>query len=204
MIDSLYGNLKDVLEMTWPTLFISMILLVSVRICYLMKHKVEFIFYKEIMLLFFALYILCLFQVVTSQDINTLGSNNFVPFVEIFRYKPFGRLFVKNIVGNVVMFMPYGFFVGKYASDKNDYLAFFLIFLASLSIECTQLAIGRVFDVDDILLNVIGGSIGYLIYLLTDKIFNILPKVFKEEWFLNIVAACILIFVIVEFIMILV
>lgn len=196
MIDSLYGNLKDVLQMTWPTLFISLVLLVSVRVSYLLKHKSEFVLYKEIMLLFFTLYILCLFQVVTSQDINTSNGNNFMPFVEIFRYEPWGRLFIKNIVGNVVMFLPYGFFVGKYASGKNHLLTFFLIFLASLSIELTQLAIGRVFDVDDIILNVLGGFLGYIIYLVLEKIYSILPKIFKTKWFLNFASVILLLGVI--------
>jgi glycopeptide antibiotics resistance protein len=134
-----------------------------------------------------------LFQVVTSQDINTSSGNNFVPFLEILRYKPFGRLFVKNIIGNVIMFIPYGFFVSKYASGKKFILNIFLVFLASLSIECTQLAIGRVFDVDDILLNAVGGLLGYLVYVILDGIYNILPKVFKANWFLNILALILLI-----------
>ena len=174
-MESLYGNLKDVLEMTWPTLFISLVLLVSIRISYLIKNKVKFVFHREISLLLFVLYILCLFQVVTSQDINTLSGDNFTPFV-------------KNIVGNVVMFIPYGFFAGKYASKKNFFLSLFLVLLASISIECTQLAIGRVFDVDDIILNVIGGVIGYFIYVILDKIYSLLPKVFKKDWFLNLLA----------------
>lgn len=193
MIDSLYSNLKAVLEMTWPTLFISIVLLVSVRVSYLLKHKSEFVLYKEILLLFFALYILCLFQVVTSQDINTSVGNNFVPFVEILRYKPWGRLFIKNIVGNVLMFMPYGFFVGKYSSGKNFFLTIFLIFLASFSIEVTQLAIGRVFDVDDIILNVLGGTLGYLVYLILDNLYNCLPSIFRKNWFLNFIAIVLLI-----------
>ena len=68
MIDSLYSNLKDVFLMTWPTLFISLIVLISIRIAYLIRYKKEFIFYKEVMLLLFAMYILCLFQVVTVED----------------------------------------------------------------------------------------------------------------------------------------
>ena len=64
----------------------------------------------------------------------------------------------------------------------------FLVLLASISIECTQLAIGRVFDVDDIILNVIGGVIGYFIYVILDKIYSLLPKVFKKDWFLNLLA----------------
>ena len=193
MIESLYSSFKAVLEMTWPMLFISMVLLVSVRASYLLKHKSEFVFYKEVLLLFFALYILCLFQVVTSQDINMSKGNNFVPFVEILRYKPWGRLFIKNIVGNVIMFMPYGFFVGKYSSGRNFLLTIFLIFLASISIEVTQLAIGRVFDVDDIILNVLGGSLGYFIYILLDSLYNCLPKIFRRKWFLNSVALLLLI-----------
>lgn len=188
MIDSLYSNLKYVLELTWPMLFVSMILLVSVRVSYLLKHNVKFVLHKEIFLLFFALYILCLFQVVTSQDINTSSGNNFVPFVEILRYEPFGRLFVKNIIGNVIMFIPYGFFVSKYASGKNFILSLFLIFLASFSIECTQLAIGRVFDVDDIILNVFGGVLGYIVYVFLERLYSMLPKVFKTNWFLNLVS----------------
>ena len=48
-----------------------------------------------------------------------------------------------------------------------------ILFIVSLSIECVQLLIGRCFDVDDILLNLVGGMIGYFVYrfldLITDK-----------------------------------
>jgi glycopeptide antibiotics resistance protein len=129
-MSSLYGNLKDIILMTWPTLFISLIILVSLRISYIIKHKEKFVLYKEVLLLLFVLYILCLFQVVTAQDINILEGNNFIPFREIFRYSFGSKYFIKNIIGNVVMFMPYGFFVGKYASLKNTKLTIFLLLLA--------------------------------------------------------------------------
>ena len=79
-MSALYGNLKDIILMTWPTLFISLVVLVSLRITYIVKHKEKFILYKEIFSLLFILYILCLFQVVTAQDINLLEGNNFIPF----------------------------------------------------------------------------------------------------------------------------
>lgn len=188
MIESLYSSFKYVLEITWPMLFVSLVLFISIRVSYLLRNKEKFIFHKEVFLLLFASYILCLFQVVTSQDINTSTGNNFIPFVEILRYEPFGRLFIKNIIGNVIMFIPYGFFVSKYASGKNFILNLFLIFLASLSIECTQLAIGRIFDVDDIILNVFGGIIGYTIYVFFDNLYNSLPRVFRKNWFLNFIS----------------
>ena len=193
-MNSLYGNLKEILLMTWPTLFISLIVIVSIRISYLIKHKEKFIFHEEVLLLVFVLYILCLFQVVTAQDINSLDGNNFIPFREIFRYEFGGKYFIKNIIGNVIMFMPYGFFVGKYASLKNFKLTIFLLVLASVSIEVTQLIIGRVFDVDDIILNVFGGIVGYFIYRFADQVFDVLPKFMKSETFLNIISFLLLVF----------
>ena len=185
-MNSLYGNLKDVIMMTWPMLFISLVILVSVRISFLIKHKEEFILYKEITLLLFVLYILCLFQIVTAQDVNIYEGNNFIPFTEIFRYEIGSKYFIKNIIGNVIMFMPYGFFVGKFASLKNTKLTIFLLLLASISIEVTQLLIGRVFDVDDIILNIIGSVGGYLIYVILSAIDHKLPDFTKKVWFRNI------------------
>ena len=188
ILTSLDNTLGDVLQMTWPMLFISMVLISSVRIAYLYNKKEELILHKEIILLAFVLYILCLFQVVTSQDINTVTGNNYIPFREIFRYNFGGRLFVKNIIGNVIMFVPYGFFATLYADLKKGKSAFLLVLLASLSIECTQLMIGRIFDVDDILLNVIGGMIGFYFYRSMDKFSSTLPKFFRSKIFLDIIS----------------
>ncbi|MBQ7105037.1 MAG: VanZ family protein [Bacilli bacterium] len=189
IIDTTFG---EVLTMTWPTLFIAVVLVVTIRIGYLLKHKEEFVFYKEMLYLCFMLYILCLFQIVTAEDLNATNGNNFQLFNEIFRYQFGGRLFFKNIVGNVLMFVPYGFFASLYVDIKHPLKAFALIFAASLSIEITQLAIGRVFDVDDILLNVTGGMIGFIIYYLLDKISNLIP-ILKKEIVLNIITIIVLV-----------
>lgn len=191
ILTSLDNTLGYVLQLTWPMLFISMILIASVRIAYLLKRKEEFNLHKEILLLTFILYILCLFQVVTFQDINTVSNNNFVPFREILRYNFGDRLFVKNIIGNVLMFIPYGFFATLYADLKKPWSALLLVTLASVSIECTQLMIGRVFDVDDIILNVLGGMLGFFLYRLLDKISMIFPKLFKSKLFLDVISVLI-------------
>ena len=197
MLDSLDKTLIEVLNMTWPMIFISIILISSVRIMYLFKHRENFVFYKEMLLLIFMIYILCLFQVVTVGDINIGGENNFVPFKEILRYNFGGRLFVKNIVGNVLMFIPYGFFASLYGEIKKPISALGIILLASISIECTQLLIGRIFDIDDILLNMIGGFFGFLIYISLDKISNVLPNILKREIFLNILTVVLLVLTVV-------
>lgn len=184
---SLDKTLVEVFHMTWPMIFISIVLISAVRINYLIKHKEEFVFYKEMLTLVFIIYILCLFQVVTMGDINITSGNNLVPFKEISRYAIGGRLFVKNIIGNVIMFIPYGLFLSLYADVKKPTQAIFTVLLASLSIETTQLLIGRIFDIDDIILNVLGGTIGFYLYLLLDKIASISPSIFKSKLFLNII-----------------
>ena len=146
MLESLYTNFKSIFTTTWPMVFVSLVILISFRLSYVYKNKIKVVLYKEIFLFFFAFYILCLFQIVTSTDISSSYGNNFIPFKEIMRYKLFSNLFMKNVVGNVLLFLPYGYFVGRYFSGKSKGLSIFLITLASVAIEYTQLSIGRVFD----------------------------------------------------------
>lgn len=193
MLESLYTNFKDIFNTTWPMVFVSLVILVSFRLSYLYNNKAKIVVYKEIFLFFFAFYILCLFQIVTSTDISASYGNNFIPFKEIMRYKLFSALFMKNVVGNMLLFLPYGYFVGRYFAGKNKWLSLFLITLASVAIEYTQLSIGRVFDVDDILLNVVGGALGYFLFLFSNNIYNNMPKFFKSLWFLNTVFIILLI-----------
>lgn len=188
ILNSIDANLTDVLHQAWPMLFISVILISSVRIAHLYNKKEAFILHKELLLLSFVVYILCLFRIVTYQDITTLGGNNFIPFKEILRYEFGARLFVKNIIGNVLLFVPYGFFTALYVDIKKSRSAFFLVLLASFAIEFTQLGIGRVFDVDDIILNVLGGMIGFYIFRILDKISDHLPKVFKSKLALDMLS----------------
>lgn len=189
-------TIQSVIDMTWPMVIISIVVLVSLRIAYLIKNRKHLTLYKELLMLSFIIYILCLFQVVTFQDDVTWSSNNFVPFREIFRYNFGSRLFLKNVLGNVILFLPFGLFASYYLDIKKPYLAFILTLIASVSIEVVQMVIGRVFDIDDIILNVIGGTIGFYIYSLIRKIWNKLPNFMKSEVFLDIVAVIILLGVI--------
>ena len=59
--------------------------------------------------------------------------------------------------------------------------------LVSTSIEVIQGYIGRVFDIDDIILNVIGSIIGFLIYKLFNKIKDRLPKILRNTIFYSII-----------------
>ena len=150
---SLSNTIQGVISYTWPMILISVVIIVSLRIAYLIKMKEKFIIYKELISLSFVIYILCLFQVVTFQDNVSWSTNNFIPFREMFRYNIGSRLFVKNVLGNALMFLPYGFFISYYLKNKKPWLTLILTLIASFSIEVVQMVIGRVFDIDDILLN---------------------------------------------------
>ncbi|MDR1438478.1 MAG: VanZ family protein [Clostridiales bacterium] len=70
--------------------------------------------------------------------------------------------FVNN-VGNVLAFMPFGFFMGYFSRGRAPALfCVALSALASLFFESLQLflLVGS-FDVDDIILNTLGGAVGY-------------------------------------------
>ncbi len=188
MLGPLTDTIQGVVNFTWPMLIISVVILVSARLTYLIKERKEIILYKEFLMLFFIIYILCLFQVVTFQDDVAWSSNNFIPFREILRYNITSRLFWKNVVGNMIMFLPFGFFISYYLKAEKPHYAIYLTLVASIAIEIVQMCIGRVFDVDDILLNLLGGFVGYHIYHILRSIGEKFPKIFHREWVLNIVS----------------
>ena len=80
-------TIAGVIDMTWPMVIVSIVIIVSVRICYLVKNNEHFSLYKELLMLSMIIYVLMLFQVVTSQDVVNWSSNNFIPFKEMLRYR---------------------------------------------------------------------------------------------------------------------
>lgn len=196
MMEQVTKTIQGVIDMTWPMLLISVVVVVSLRITYLIKNREHFTLYQELLALSFIIYILCLFQIVTFQDTVSWSSNNFIPFREIFRYRIGSRLFLKNVLGNVLLFMPFGFFSSYYLKFKKPWVILGLTLVTSFSIEVIQMSIGRVFDVDDILLNIVGGYFGYLIYSVISRIGDRAPDFFKNEIFLDAISIIILVGVI--------
>ena len=132
----------------------------------------------------FVLYCLVLFYILIldkalsgyHQNIrNIIAHINLIPFRTIVTYVVrLGRdsinldTVIKNIVGNLLLFVPMGAFL-PFAFDKMKTLwrAVSVMLIIILSVELVQivLVIGS-FDVDDLLLNLLGGLLGYLIYRL--------------------------------------
>ena len=62
----------------WPMLALFLIVLITLRLVYLKVNHKKFILYKELLSLSFIIYILLLFELVTSTDFESY-SNNFIP-----------------------------------------------------------------------------------------------------------------------------
>lgn len=181
-----------VLSDIWPMLLLFIIVISTMRILDVIINKKKFVLYKDLFFLMFILYMFLLFELVTSTDFESY-SNNFIPFKEIMRYNYTSKLFYKNVLGNVLLFVPFGYFVNKVLKNKQVLIAIFTTLITSLSIEIIQMNIGRSFDIDDIMLNLIGGVIGYLIYKFLDYIKEKLPSYLKKEWIYNILWILILV-----------
>jgi len=74
-------------------------------------------------------------------------------------------------LGNIAGFIPLGILLPLlFRKLRTAFRTVALIFLISLAFETAQLIlILGVFDVDDLLLNTLGGAIGYLLFVLLRK-----------------------------------
>ena len=91
---------------------------------------------------------------------------NMVPFIDVMMER---GDFVKQVVLNVVMTMPFGFlFPLTRKKSAGFFITAFFCFVMSLGIELLQPLIGgfRSSDVTDLITNVIGGMLGYVLYVL--------------------------------------
>lgn len=184
----------DVFSDTWPTILIAIVIAVSLRLAYLIKGHKKIILYKELLMLIFIIYALCLFHVVTYQDVN-FGTNNFIPFKEIFRYDLGSPKFIKNIVGNIIMFVPFGFFASYFLKSKKITIPLILTIILTVTIETVQYYIGRVFDIDDIILNIVGGILGYLLFITMDFLQEKIPGL-KNNHILNLLIIIIIVIIV--------
>ncbi len=132
------------------------------------KLLLEVCFIIYIILLFYFLFFSDKFGRTTSRQDY---SYNIIPFHEITRFIKYREIigvesFMVNIAGNIFAFCPFGFLLPVLNNKKRGILYVTLVsFEFSLFIELIQL-ITRVgsYDIDDIILNTIGGILGYIIY----------------------------------------
>ena len=101
---------------------------------------------------------------------------NLTLFKEIQRFwiyrRELGWFSFYNILGNVVAFVPFGTILPViWKKTRGFFRILFLTFGFSLTVETVQL-ISKVgiFDVDDLLLNTLGGIIGYIVFAVCNHV----------------------------------
>ena len=172
----------------WPMMAIFLCVVITIRIAYLSMHHKKITIYKEILGLTFIIYMLLLFELLTATDTNNYHGFNITPFAEISRYGFGTRLFYINVVGNILIFVPFGLFIAGYLKAKKVYPVFIVSLIISTTVELVQLKIGRSFDIDDILLNVAGAVFGYLLFKLLKSLKDKLPEFLKKDFIYNILS----------------
>lgn len=114
----------------------------------------------------FAVYLLILFRITVFrsgwyQREWMTGSVVLLPFQTIFSYLTNGQIgyFVYLFVGNLIWFVPFGFYLRLCGVPLLRVLLFTA--LLSVGIEALQFVFGSgVSEVEDVLLNTVGGGIG--------------------------------------------
>ena len=125
-------------------------------------------------------------DVVGVESLQILSENSsyikLIPFSDIFTYNI--DSFIKQSIENIVNFIPLGFLLPLiYNKCRNFKSVIKYSFATSLLIESIQLIISfiiirapfRIFDINDLLLNTLGGILGYILYINIKKIIR------KEE-----------------------
>lgn len=191
------SEIKNVLSLTWPTLTIVISIVVILRLTYLIRsERRSMVLHEELFDLLFLAYLIVLWRLVTSQDLSG-GGTNFIPFREILRYKYGSVAFYKQVVGNILLFIPLGYYATSYCRIKNLGTITIVSLLSSAVIEIVQHFIGRSFDIDDIILNLVGGIIGFLLYTGLNAIKNHLPKILQKDWIYNIISVILIVLLII-------
>lgn len=196
MWNNIMGIVTKSIDNMWPMLTIFLVVIASVRVAAIRSNNERFVFYKEFSNLLFIIYILLLYELLTRSELNTVSGYNLVPFTEIFRYKIGTDAFYLNVVGNIVMFIPFGYFISNYINPNRMLPILLVSALSSATIEFVQVGIGRSFDVDDIILNVVGAICGFLLYIALKAIKKYLPGIFAKDIIYNIICFIILIFMV--------
>ena len=190
-LEPIYDTFDTVIKSTWPMLILFIVILIVLRITRAIINQEHMVFYKSFYQLLFILYILLLYYMLLSTEGATSGVN-IIPFREITRFKFMSKGFIYNTLGNIALFMPFGYFVSDYLNAKKIRHIFISALATSLTAELIQYKIGRAFDVDDIILNVLGAIVGYIIYKLIQGIKNKLPSFLQNNIFYNILAVLVL------------
>lgn len=120
---------------------------------------------SKVVFFIYTIYTLFLISITLLKGTLVEGNQyNFIPFRSILGFLEVNAsISVLNILSNLLMFLPLGIILCF--TNKKGFNSLFIIIYTSLGIELLQFFLKRgVFDIDDIILNTIGGFLGVLIF----------------------------------------
>ncbi len=127
------------------------------------RHKLHKILFYSI----FAFYVIMSLAILFRASHSTRNVN-LIPFrtISSFLSRNIFHIFVfSNLFGNILLFVPLGIYGMTLMREKSGKKATFIVFLTSLAVEIVQYTFKKgVGDIDDIILNVLGGFIGVILY----------------------------------------
>lgn len=193
-----FETLRTTLVASWPMLTLFIVILAVMRISQIIINKEKITFYKEFYDLLTIIYVLLLYQMLLSTE-NASSGINIIPFREITRYEIGSTLFFYNVIGNIALFIPFGYFMSDKLKAKKTTHIIIISTIISLTAELIQYKIGRAFDIDDVLLNVTGAIIGYFGYTIIQQIKHKLPNALQNNIFYNMLAILVILIIIILF-----
>jgi glycopeptide antibiotics resistance protein len=132
------------------------------------REKIKTVFLYGV----FICYILLLIKILFLSRVShpEARSINLIPFYSIAEYISGDSANIRafafgNVVGNIVIFIPLGTYLALLIKDKRVTINLLFIFIVSLLVEIIQGVLGiGASDIDDMILNCLGGLIGILGY----------------------------------------
>lgn len=182
--------IEDMWDSIWPMITFISIVAVTIRGAYLFRGSKKFVLHKELLSLIFIIYVLCLYYILMRK--SNVGIN-LIPIVGLFDDITANYGF---IIHNILIFVPLGFFASYYLSNRKAGTMLMVSLLVAGLTEGLQYYMGRGFNIDIVVFNVLGGFVGYLLYVGLMAIKGKLPKFMKSDAFINIVVILLIILVV--------
>lgn len=129
----------------------------------------------SVMILYFLILFVILFQ---KKSIGSFQSINLIPFCTIIEYlfpvniisKSFA---LSNLLGNIVIFVPLGIYIMLINRNKSIVVNTIITAFISIFVEVVQFIFRLgVTDIDDVILNTIGGLVGIILFQVIHLIFK--------------------------------
>ena len=187
-VESLTNGLKVYLKV------LPIMIIITVFLIYIIKSKIRLLYFIGVQAI--VLYLICLIELVlfplpSPNKIATLHGykGQFIPFNFIFDIAEDRSLeSILQVILNVLMTVPFGFFLKFFLNIKRRNIVI-MTFLLTLTIELAQLTglfftypgSYRLFDVDDMMMNILGGFLGTV---LANNINSIVPDIYKDRFIL--------------------